>query len=172
MTNQAKLRMALPPGWSALDKEALIAALDEGFLSLDDTEDTLMNRLRAAETHLIAFSPSPITGKPEAILTVTVIDKPEDAIGIADEHSDEWMIRRWHPEGSLGGATDISRAARVFAIGAENERGMMSLYAIEFGSAEPGATVTILTKLKETQVDEVTAALDEIAETVSVEPRS
>lgn len=161
--------MALPPGWAGLDKEALVAALDEGFLSLDDSDETLTNRLRSAETHLIAFSPSPTTGKPEAILTVTVIDKPRDAIGIEEEHSEEWMIKRWHAEESLGGATEISRAARVFAVGAEDERGMMSLYAIEFGSAAPGATVTILTKLRESQIDEVVMTLDEIAETISVE---
>ncbi len=57
MTNQARLTMALPPGWAALDKDALVAALDEGFATLDTTDGALLTRIRAAETHLLGFMP-------------------------------------------------------------------------------------------------------------------
>ncbi len=170
MTVQANLTMALPPGWAALDKDALLTALDEGFVTLDATDGALLTRIRAAETHLLAFMPSPATGKPEAILTATVVDNTADVLGIGKDHSDEWEIKRWADGQLIGGAVQASRAARTFAIRDTDALGLVSLYEADFGPGRPGVVVTTLMKLHRDLADEAIDLLDEIAATISVVP--
>lgn len=171
ISTQANLRMALPPGWMALEKDALISAIDDGFADLGEGEGLLMDRFRAASTHLVAFSPSPMTGKPQAILAATVIDEPDGAIGLDGDHSGDWMIRAWRDEAAIGHASSISRAARTIALGEQETQGLIALYEVAFGPGRPGAVVTMLMKLPADVTDEAISVLDEIAATVSVGQR-
>lgn len=170
MSEKARLRIALPPGWATVDKEALIASLDESFPSLDYKSGEFYRRLTSPDVHLVAFLPSPAKGKIGSILTVTVLKSDVVAPDSLNHRSVDWSVSQWSGSDTIGKATSIVRATRAFDLAEDDEQGLVTLYAIGFQDGELGASIVTLTKLhKESQAD-VIAVLDEIAETVSVGP--